>query len=105
MFACIRRCPATTRLPLFLYSLFPTNCSEHRGLSLLDLEEQRVVEVDAHEEHDPGAGADTADPDDLAGHVDEAELLEQMAAVGFQSLPVSANQLLDFADDLVALAS
>ena len=80
----------------------PDKSLEHGWLRLLDLQEQGIVEVDAEEEHDPGASADAAHPDDLAGHVDEAELLEQMAAVGLQSAPVGAEQSVDFVHDLVA---
>ena len=65
---------------------------EHRRLRLLDLQEQRVLVVDAEEERDPGAGADAADADDLAGQVDEPELLEQVAAVGLERPPVGADE-------------
>ena len=51
---------------------------EHRCLRLLDLEHERIVGVDPDEERDPGAGADAADADDLARHVDEAVLVEQV---------------------------
>ena len=41
-------------------------------------------------QHDPGAGADAADPDDLAGHLDHRELLEQVPPVRLQGAPVLA---------------
>ncbi len=63
---------------------------EHRGLSLLDLQEERVGVVTAEEQRDPGSRADAADPDDLAGEVDEVVLLEQAAAVGREGAPVVA---------------
>ena len=76
---------------------------QHRRLRLLDLQEQRVFVVDAEEERDPGAGADAADPDDLAGQVDEPELLQQVATVGLERAPVGADQVADLALDRVAL--
>ena len=78
---------------------------QHRRLRLLDLQEQRVSVVDAEEERDPGAGADAADPDDLAGEVDEAELLEQVAAVGLERPPVGADQLVDLVLERVSLVA
>ena len=63
---------------------------EHRRLRLLDLEEERVVVVPAEQQDDPAAGADAADADDLAGDVDQPELLEQVAAVALQRAPVRA---------------
>ena len=54
--------------------------------------------VAAEQEHDPGARADAADTDDLAGHVDVAEALEQLSAVGRQRTPVGAD---DVANELV----
>ena len=64
---------------------------EHRRLRLLHLQEQRVVVVAAEEEDDPRPRADAADADDLAGGVDEAEPLEQVAAVALQRPPVRAD--------------
>ena len=66
---------------------------EHRGLRLLRLQEQRVVAVAAEHQDDPGAGADAADADDLAGGVDEAEPLEQATAVAGEGAPVLADQV------------
>ena len=76
---------------------------QHRRLRLLDLQEQRVLLVDAEEEHDPGAGADAADPDHLTGEVDEPELLEQVAAVGLERPAVGADQVADLVLDGVLL--
>ena len=39
---------------------------QHGGLGLLDLEEQRIVVVDALQQEHPAAGADAADAHDLA---------------------------------------
>ena len=54
---------------------------EHGRLRLLRLKEERVVAVAAEHQHHPGAGADAADTDHLAGGVDEAKALEQTPAV------------------------
>ena len=61
---------------------------EHRRLGLLDLEEQRVGVVASEHQRDPAPGADAADPDDLAGEVDQPVRLEQVAAVGLQRAAV-----------------
>ena len=47
---------------------------EHRGLGLLELQEQRVLAVAAEQQRDPGARADAPDADDLARDVDQLEL-------------------------------
>ena len=49
--------------------------------------------VSAEHQHDPGAGADAADADDLAGHVDQPELLQQHAPIGLQRLSVAPQKL------------
>ena len=67
---------------------------EHRGLRFLELEEERVVAVPPEQEHDEGARADAADPDDLPGRVDIAEPLEQPATVSRERSPVGADDLL-----------
>ena len=76
--ACISRWPSTTRWPWFAYSLVAEVRLEHRRLRLLDLQEERVVVVAAEQQHDPAPRADAADADDLAGEVDDPELLEQV---------------------------
>ena len=68
-------------LPVLLELALAEERLEHRGLRLLELEEQRVAVVAAEQEHDPGAGADASDADDLAGGVDVAVALEQLAPV------------------------
>ena len=67
---------------------------EHRGLSLLDLEEQRVVVVPTDQEEDVAASADAPHPDHLACRVDVAELLDRVVLVR-ERLPVGPEQLLD----------
>ena len=54
---------------------------QHRRRGLLDLQEQRVLLVAALQQHDERPGADAADAHDLAGHVDDLEPLEQVAAI------------------------
>jgi hypothetical protein len=68
--------------------------AEHRRLCLLDLQEQRISFVPAEHQDDPAAGADAADPDDLAGYVAQLELLEQVPAVGRQRALILAEQAL-----------
>ena len=75
--ACIRRWPATTRCPWLRVLALAEEPLQHRLLGLLGLQEQRVAAVAAEHQHDPGAGADAADADDLAGRVDVVEVLEQ----------------------------
>ena len=71
---------------------------QHRRLGLLELEEQRILVVAAEHEADPGARADAADADDLAGRVDVAEALEQLAPVARERAPVGAD---DAAEELL----
>ena len=75
--ACISRWPSTTRWPVVAEAAAPGVRLEHRGLGLLDLQEQRVVVVAAEHQGDPGARADAAHPHHLARQVDEAVALEQ----------------------------
>ena len=75
--ACISRWPATTRWPSLADCAAPGVLAEHRRPRLLDLQEQRVIVVAAEQQDDPAARADAADPDHLAGHVDELEPVEQ----------------------------
>ena len=89
--ACIRCCPATTRSPWLRYWLRPQKAAQHRRLGLLGLQEQRfVLAFAALHQSDPGAGADAADPDHLAGQLDQGEVLEQVLSIGLQGAPVFA---------------
>ena len=88
--ACMRRWPSTTRWPWFVEPARAEERLEHGRLGLLELQEQRVVAVAAEQQHDPRAGADAADADDLARRVDVAEALEQAAAVARQASAVGA---------------
>ena len=68
----------------------PAVLRENRRLGLLGLQEQRLDPVQGVHQQDPGAGADAADPDHLAGHLDQRELSEQVPPVGLQGAPVLA---------------
>ena len=57
--------------------------------------------VAALQQHDEGPGADAAHADHLAGHVDDLEALQQMAAVLLQRRSVGPELLVDRVLDLV----
>src|SRR4051812_43704295 len=65
---------------------------EHRRLGLLRLQKERIAAVSAEQQHDPGAGSDAADTDDLARGVDVAEAREQLLSVMRERAPVVADQ-------------
>ena len=100
--ACIRRCPVTTRSPWFSNSLGLEELLEHRGLRLLQLQEQRILAVAADQQGDPGARADAADADHLAREVDQLELLEQHAPVVLERVAVGAQGLVQRVEHFVA---
>jgi hypothetical protein len=52
------------------------------------LQEQWFDPVAGLQKDDPGAGADAADPDDLAGHLDHREPFQQVPPVRLQAAPV-----------------
>ena len=74
---------------------------QHRRGRLLDLQEQRVVLVSTLQQHDERPRPDAADAHDLAGHVDDLEPLEQVAAIVLQRLAVGAELLVDHVLQLV----
>ena len=98
--ACIMRWPWTTREPGWC-RLFGQVVLEHRAGRLLDLQEQRVLLVASLEQDDEGARADAADADHLARHVDDLELLEQVAPVALQRRPVGAELGMDVVLELI----
>ena len=63
---------------------------EHGRLRFLDLEEERIALVASEQQRDPAPGPDAADADDLAGDVDELELLEEVATIGLEAPAVVA---------------
>ena len=67
---------------------------QHRGLGLLELQEQRVGLVAAEHQCDPRTRADAPHPDNLARDVNESKLFQQDSPVGLQRLPVPAQQLM-----------
>ena len=64
---------------------------QDRCLSLLELEEQRVLVVASHHQRDPRAGADAADADDLARRVDVAEPFQQPPPIARERLAIGAH--------------
>ena len=76
---------------------------EHRGLGLLGLQEERVLSVAAHHQRHPGPRPDAAYPDHLAGHLDEPEAVEEVAAIALETLAVTAEHLEDPLLELVGL--
>ena len=89
--ACVSRWPSTTRWPWLANSLLPRNGSSTEASRLLELQEQRILVVAAEQQHDPGARADAADADDLAGRVHVAEALQQLAAIAGKGRAVGAD--------------
>ncbi len=74
---------------------------QHRGLRLLDLQEERIGLIAPHEQNHPGPRAHTAHADDLAGDVNVVVLLHEVAAVDEQGLPVVADEVSDDPLELV----
>ncbi len=68
---------------------------EHRGFGLLRLQEERVAIVGAGHQDHPGAGADAADADHLAGDLAEAEGVEQLLAVALEAGAIGVQHLLE----------
>ena len=95
--------PGDHALALVAVPATPGIVRQDRDLGFLGLQEQRLVAVPGVHQHDPGAGADAADPDDLAGHLDQGELLEQVPPVGLQAAPVLAQHGADLLVDRVGL--
>ena len=81
----------------------PDEVLEHRRLGLLGLQEQRVGVVAAEEQHDPRSRADAAHAHDLAGRVDQAEVLQEVAAVALERLAVAAHRGSQEVHDLLAV--
>ena len=95
--------PGDDALTLVVVLAAPGILRQDRRLGLLGLQEQRLDAVAGVHQHDPGAGADAADPDDLAGHLHHGELLEQVPPVGLQGAPVLAQHGADQFVDRVGL--
>ena len=68
---------------------------QHRRLGLLDLEEQRIVVVDALQQDDPAARADAAHAHHLARRVDDAIARQQRAAVERQRIDIGRSMLFE----------
>src|SRR5262249_51260411 len=76
---------------------------DHRGLRLLDLEDDEVGLriVGSFEERDPAARPDTPDANDLPGDVDQAEPVEHEAVIVGERLAVGLRRGGDGVDLLV----
>src|SRR6478735_1098142 len=59
---------------------------EYRGLSLFDLQEQRLLVVLAEEQHDPGVQSKAADAYNFACHVCILVMLERSGVRALESL-------------------
>jgi hypothetical protein len=73
---------------------------EHRWARLLHLEEERVAVARAEQQHGPGARADAAHPDQLAGEVDGPVAVEQPAVLRCERALVVAQQALQLGLEL-----
>jgi hypothetical protein len=73
----------------------PEQRFEHRGISLFDLQEQRVAAASSHHQGDPAASADASDADHLDRHVVKLELLEEHAPIKLEGVAVGAKQPAD----------
>src|SRR5260370_32244872 len=96
----IRRPPRSTLFPYT--TLFRS--LEHRGLRLLGLQEQWVVGVTAHHQHDVAAGPHAAHAHHLVGRVDVAVLLDGVLLVP-EGAPVGGEQLFDQRGGVLPLRS
>jgi hypothetical protein len=73
---------------------------ENGGSGFLELQEQRVTGIAALEQDDECPCADTADTDDLAGHVDHLEAFQESPAVVLQRGSVGAELFVNETRDL-----
>ena len=71
---------------------------EHRGVRLLDLQEQRIVLAVAHQQDHHRLGPDRADADDLAREILVVVVVEHDAPIGAQRARIVGESL---ADDLL----
>src|SRR4029450_3833756 len=73
--------PSHDALPVIGVRALPSVGLQHRGVRLLDLQEERILVMVPLEEHDVTASANAAHADDLAGHVDEGIAVQQRLPV------------------------
>ena len=81
----------------------PGELLEHRGLSLLHLQEQRVRAVPTEHQRDPRACADAPHADDLAGDIDVAVFAQQHMPVLTQGGAIFFYQCAQHMDKFVVL--
>ncbi len=82
-------------LTLIRESALADEGSEHRVLSLLGLEEERIGVVATEHEDDPRARADAAHADHLVRRMDEAEVLQEVPAIPEEAPTVGAHELVE----------
>ena len=101
--ACMSRWPSTTRWPCWATRSSEERL-EHRGLGLLDLQEQRVVSS-CRPSAGSRPGADAADARPPSGRRPRAVPLQQLSTIGWQGAAVGLQMRADRALELVALCS
>ena len=98
--ACVRRWPSTTRWPLFANSLRPRNGSSTDGCASLNWRNSGSWSSRPSMRQIQARVPTLPTPDHLAGRVDVAEALEQLAPVARERAPVRAD---DAAEELLDL--
>ena len=98
---CISRWPSTTRCPGVSNRLFGSWSSNTDRVASLTCRKSGSPVSAALQQHHEGPGADTAHADDLAGHVDDPEPLQQQSPVRAQTGLVGAELIFDHVADLV----
>ena len=93
--ACIIRWPSTTRWPGVLKRVFGRWLSSTERVASLTCRKSGSSMSRPLQQHHPRAGADTADADDLAGHVDDAEPRQQPPTIIAQGSLVRLELILD----------
>src|SRR4051812_10198239 len=80
-------------LPLVGSAAGTCEALEHGGLSLLELEEQRIPPVAAEQEQNPGPRADASHAHNLAGEIHDPEPLKEHSPIRLQGASVVAPRL------------
>ena len=98
----MRRCPTTTRWPLFGYMLLPAYGSSTDVSASLTWRNSGSVNISSFEQHDVAARPNTADADNLSSDVHGGVLLEQVLAIGIQAFQVLIEGIRETASDILA---
>ena len=88
---CMSRWPDDDPLAAVVELAGPGELLQHRRPGLFRLQEQRVLLVVAEQQRHPGARADAAHADHLAGEVDQAVLVEQDPPLRLEARAVRAS--------------